>query len=163
MKLKQPERQNMSKHSIKIRAQKVPAEIKLLVSKSLATAKQINKILTEQGKTQRDLANLLGKKESEISKWLQGTHNFTYKTICKIEIVLGEQIIFTADQAIHNVTFYSAIVTSKTSQDIFFKNVQKAINLNSLNNQKLTTTTDNLTENQDLKKINSLLESCCNN
>jgi len=79
--LKQPERQNMSKHSIKLRAQKVPAEIKLLVSKSLATAKQINKILTEQGKTQRDLADLLGKKESEISKWLQGTDYFTYKTI----------------------------------------------------------------------------------
>jgi transcriptional regulator with XRE-family HTH domain len=153
----------MSKHSIKIRAQKVPAEIKLLVGKSLATAKQISKILEEQGKTQRDLANLLGKKESEISKWLQGTHNFTYKTICKIEIVLGEQLIFTADQAIQNVTFYRANVTNKTSQDIFFKNVQKAININSLNNQKLTTTTDNLTENQDLKKINSPLESCCTN
>jgi len=161
--LKQPERQNMSKHSIKLRAQKVPAEIKLLVSKSLATAKQINKILTEQGKTQRDLADLLGKKESEISKWLQGTHNFTYKTICKIEIALGEQIIFTADQAIQNITFYRAIVSNKTRQDIFFNNVQKAINLDSLKKQRLTTTTDNLSENQDLKKINSLLESCCNN
>ena len=78
-------------------------------------------------------------------------------------MALGEQIIFTADQAIQNVTFYRAIVTNKTSQDIFFNNAQKAINLNSLIKQKLTTTTDNLSENQDLRKFNSLLESCCNN
>jgi transcriptional regulator with XRE-family HTH domain len=154
----------MSKNSIKQRAQKVPADIKLLVSKSLATAKQINKILEEQGKTQRDLAKLLGKKESEISKWLQGTHNFTYKTICKIEIVLEEQIIFTADQAIQNISFYRAIVTNKTTQDICLKDKQKAINPSTLNKQKLTATSDNSTETNGANKFSlSLLESCFNN
>jgi transcriptional regulator with XRE-family HTH domain len=153
----------MSKHSIKQRAEKVPADIKLLVSKSMATAKQIIKILAEQGKTQRDLANLLSKKESEISKWLQGTHNFTYKTICKIEIALGEQIIFTADQAIQNISFYRAIVTNKTGQDILLENNVKASYTDTSKKYKFTVTTNNSNENQGLRKLNSLLESCCNN
>lgn len=84
------------KNSIKQRAKKVPKDIKLMVSKSMDTARKIMNILEMQGKTQKDLANLLGKKESEISKWLQGTHNFTYKTICKVEAVLGEEVISVA-------------------------------------------------------------------
>ncbi len=36
---------------------------------------------------QRDLANAMGKTEAEISKWLCGFHNFTIKTISKIEAV----------------------------------------------------------------------------
>ena len=83
------------KYSLKQRAEKIPTEVKLMVKKSMATARKINSILIDQGKSQKDLADLLGKKESEISKWLQGTHNFTYKTICKIEAVLGEEIIIT--------------------------------------------------------------------
>jgi transcriptional regulator with XRE-family HTH domain len=153
----------MNKHSIKQRASKVPADIKLLVSKSMATAKQIIKILDEQGKTQRDLANLLGKKESEISKWLQGTHNFTYKTICKIEIALGEQIIFTADQAIQNISFYRAIVTNKTGQDILLENNVKASYPAKTKKYNFTVTTNNSNENKGLIKLNPLLESCCNN
>ena len=153
----------MIKHSIKQRANKVPADIKLLVSKSMATAKQIIRILDEQGKTQRDLANLLGKKESEISKWLQGTNNFTYKTICKIEIALGEQIIFTADQAIQNISLYRAILTNKTGQDIFLENNVKASYPATSEKYSFTVTTNNSYENQGLRKLNSLLESCCNN
>ena len=74
----------------------MPKDIKLLVKKSMATARKINAILDSRGITQREFASLLGKKESEISKWLQGTHNFTYMTICKIESVLGEEIITTS-------------------------------------------------------------------
>ena len=35
----------------------------------------------------------LGKNESEISKWMRGTHNFTIDTLVSIENVLGEPII----------------------------------------------------------------------
>jgi transcriptional regulator with XRE-family HTH domain len=42
---------------------------------------------------QKDLARLLGKNESEISKWITGTHNFTLKTISKNEAVLDESIL----------------------------------------------------------------------
>lgn len=106
----------MKKNSIKERAKKIPAEIKLMVSKSMATARQIRRILDKQGKTQKDLADLLGKKESEISKWLRGTQNFTYKTIAKIEIALGEQITLTADQAVQNINIIKAVVADNKEQ-----------------------------------------------
>jgi len=66
---------------------------KIFVDKSLDIVVQIHEIMERKGKTQKDLANALGKKESEISKWLSGWHNLTIKTIAKIEAVLGEDII----------------------------------------------------------------------
>ncbi|NMB82256.1 MAG: helix-turn-helix transcriptional regulator [Ignavibacteria bacterium] len=71
----------------------IPDEVKQSVDLSMAIASQINSILKKKDLTQRDLANLLGKKESEISKWLSGNHNFTTNTIAKIQSVLGETII----------------------------------------------------------------------
>lgn len=62
------------------------------ISHSIAIAKQINIILQKSGKSQAELAGLLGKSESEVSKWLRGSHNFTLKTLSKIEEALGEPI-----------------------------------------------------------------------
>ncbi len=36
---------------------------------------------------------MLDKNESEISKWMRGTHNFTIDTIAQIEKALGEPIL----------------------------------------------------------------------
>lgn len=74
------------------RRKKIPLELKILMDKTFAIVEQIDIVLKKQGKTQKDLADLLGKSESEISKWMRGTHNFTQKTIAKIEAVLGEAI-----------------------------------------------------------------------
>ena len=68
-------------------------EIAKLVEKNLAIANKIHEMLKERGLKPADLARLLDKKPSEISKWLTGTHTFTTKTITKIETVLGEDII----------------------------------------------------------------------
>ena len=63
------------------------------VDKNLAIANRIIEILKSQNRTQRDLAQLLSKSESEISKWLTGLHNFEIRTIYKIENVLGAEVI----------------------------------------------------------------------
>ena len=68
-------------------------EIAKLVEKNLAIANKIQELLKDRGLKPADLARLLDKKPSEISKWLTGTHTFTTKTITKIETVLGEDII----------------------------------------------------------------------
>ena len=73
----------------------VPDEVKRFIDNSLEIANEIHSILEKQGKTQRDLAILLGKNESEISKWLTGTHNFTLKSLSKIEAILNEKIVTT--------------------------------------------------------------------
>ena len=78
---------------------RVPEDVKRFVDHSFDVVIQIHDILERQGKTQRDLANLLGMRESEISKWMRGTHNFTLQSIAKIEAALGESIIMTPSKA----------------------------------------------------------------
>ena len=56
-------------------------------------AKRVDNVLHEKHMTQRDLARLTGKRESEVSKWLTGRHNFTIKTIALISTALGEPIV----------------------------------------------------------------------
>lgn len=61
---------------------------------SFAIVDRIDEIMKKKPElTQRTLADRLGKRESEISKWMRGTHNFTLKTIAKLEAVLGEPIL----------------------------------------------------------------------
>ena len=54
---------------------------------------RIEEILKRKGWTQSNLAKAMNKRESEISKWLGGGHNFTIATIVKIESALGESIL----------------------------------------------------------------------
>jgi len=68
-------------------------EIAKLIEKNLAIANKIHEMLEERGLKAADLARMLKKTPSEISKWLTGTHTFTTKTITKIETILGEDII----------------------------------------------------------------------
>jgi transcriptional regulator with XRE-family HTH domain len=75
---------------------RTPEATKQKVSKNLGIAVRIATILKEQGKTQRDLAHLLNKSESEISRWLTGLHNLELKTIYKIEAALETDIITVA-------------------------------------------------------------------
>jgi len=68
-------------------------DIKREIDLSFEIADRIFAILAKKNLSQRDLANMLGKSEAEISKWMRGTHNFTTRTIAKIESVLGEPVI----------------------------------------------------------------------
>lgn len=74
-------------------AARTPQGTKRFVSKMLDIADRIHEILEAKGMSQKDLAKALGKSESEISKWLSGTHNLELKTITKIEEALGEDIL----------------------------------------------------------------------
>lgn len=63
---------------------------------SFAIAERIVEVLKQKGMNRRDLANKLGNRESEISKWLTGRHNFTISTLAHISWTLGEDIIMVA-------------------------------------------------------------------
>lgn len=73
-------------------------EIDKLVEKNLAIANKIHNMLEDRGLKAADLARMLKKTPSEISKWLTGTHTFTTKTITKIETILGDDIIHVEPQ-----------------------------------------------------------------
>lgn len=82
---------------LEARRAKVSPDARRRVDLSFMIVDRIHSILVEKGLKQKDLANLLGKKESEISKWMRGTHNFTIETIISIENVLGMPILRVAD------------------------------------------------------------------
>ena len=78
---------------IEARRSNVSPEIKKQVSLSFQIVDRIHFVLQERGLKQKDLADLLNKKESEISKWMRGTHNFTIETVALIENALGVAIL----------------------------------------------------------------------
>ncbi|MDE6076773.1 MAG: helix-turn-helix domain-containing protein [Muribaculaceae bacterium] len=82
---------------IEARRAKVSPEVRRSVTLSFLIVDRIYAILEERGLKQKNLANMLGKKESEISKWMRGTHNFTIETISSIENALGYPILQVAD------------------------------------------------------------------
>ena len=71
----------------------ITPEMKLQMEMSVAIANRISEILEAKGMTQKELAQKLGKTETEVSRWLSGTHNLTLSTICKISAALGEEIV----------------------------------------------------------------------
>jgi transcriptional regulator with XRE-family HTH domain len=78
----------------------ITPEMKLQMEMSVAIANRIYEILEAKGMTQKELAQKLGKTETEVSRWLSGTHNLTLSTICKISAALGEEIVIVPKQVL---------------------------------------------------------------
>jgi len=68
-------------------------EIDKLVERNLAISEKVQSILDKRGIKQKKFAEMLDKKPSEVSKWLTGLHNLTLKSITKMEVALGEDLI----------------------------------------------------------------------
>lgn len=74
---------------------RVPKKIKNFNRMSMSVAAILDDIIKNRFKNHREFADFMGKKESEISKWLSGKHNFTIKSIALIESKLDVRILFT--------------------------------------------------------------------
>lgn len=69
------------------------------VESRMGIAVKIAKALKRKGMTQKVLAEKLGKRPSEISKWLTGNHNFTHDTLFDIQTVLNIRLLDTEQKA----------------------------------------------------------------
>ena len=101
----------------------VPNDITIEIDLSFDIATKIDTILSNRKISQKDFAAMIGKKESEVSKWLKGTHNFTLRTIAKITDVLNEPIIEVAGKRIPNneyifINVIDSFIVSKKSKPI---------------------------------------------
>lgn len=72
---------------------KIPPDVRKQVDMSWAIADKIDALLKAKGMSQKEFAHILGKTEPEVSRWLGGTHNFTLRTLAKISVVFGEDVI----------------------------------------------------------------------
>ncbi len=73
--------------------QNIPVEQMVFHDLYVDLVLRINQILQDKQIGKKELAELLGKKPSEVSKWLNGQHNFTLKTIAKLSAVFNEPLI----------------------------------------------------------------------
>lgn len=71
----------------------VAPEVRTEVRLNMDIANRIYDLLKEKNMTQREFAALMGKRESEISRWLTGSHGFTTTTLAKISAVLNDPIV----------------------------------------------------------------------
>lgn len=71
----------------------VAPETREEVRLNMDIANRIYDLLKAKKMTQREFAALMGKRESEISRWLTGSHGFTTTTLAKISAVLGEPVV----------------------------------------------------------------------
>lgn len=83
----------MKSQFVKNMINEIPEDIKLFSSIYAELTLKINEALKSQGLSKKDLAERLEKKPSEISKWLNGEHNFTLRSLCKLQCELGIELI----------------------------------------------------------------------
>ena len=73
----------------------VPQDISMEIDLSFAIAKEIDALMREKGLTKKQFADALGKKPSEVTKWLSGQHNFTIRTLAMLSSFFGRPLIQT--------------------------------------------------------------------
>ena len=71
----------------------VPKEQKAEFDLSFDIAERLDALLRVKGITRHELAQRMGKRDSEVSKWLTGRHNMTIATISNIESAIGDKLI----------------------------------------------------------------------
>lgn len=70
-----------------------PEEVKVFVRLYADITIRVHDIMKRKGINQRELAEAMDKKPSEINKWLKGEHNFTLRSLAKLQVELGEELI----------------------------------------------------------------------
>lgn len=83
-----------------------PKDVNKRVDLCVAIANRILELMEKKNMKQRDLAVRLDKTETEVSRWLSGTHNLTIGTIAKIAVVLDDDIITTTNSLKNYDTVY---------------------------------------------------------
>lgn len=73
---------------------KTPKEVEIFVRMYGDIIVRVQELIKENKITQKELAKRMDKKPSEISKWLNGNHNLTLRSLAKLQAELGEPIIF---------------------------------------------------------------------
>lgn len=71
----------------------IPADMKKQFDYSYSIAERIDEQMKAKGVSTKQLAKLMGKRPSEVARWLTGRHNFTLATIAKISVALEHDFL----------------------------------------------------------------------
>lgn len=73
--------------------ERAPEHSRVLVRKYTDIIDRVYVLMEEKGVSQKDLADRLGEEEAEIGQWLKGEHLLTLRSIARLEVALGAEII----------------------------------------------------------------------
>lgn len=99
-----------------------PEETKIFARLYADIIVRVHQLLKEKGFSQKDLADKLQKWPSEVNKWLKGEHNFTLRSLAKLQAELGEEII--------NVPFRQQVTSAVAEKGKFYLTVYKNSHIN---------------------------------
>ena len=71
----------------------VPANVKDEVNLSFAIADRLYALMKERGLSKKEFADAIGKRPSEVTKWVSGQHNFTIRTLRMLSVFFGKSLI----------------------------------------------------------------------
>jgi len=75
---------------------KMLKDIQSEVDMEFAISNRINELMLKRGLSKLEFAQALGRRPSEVTKWLSGQHNFTIRTISMLSAFFGESLIHVA-------------------------------------------------------------------
>ena len=68
-------------------------DIQKEVALEFAISNRIYDLMTKRGLSKKELSQALGKRPSEVTKWLSGQHNFTIKSLFILSSFFGEPLV----------------------------------------------------------------------
>ncbi|MDE6279179.1 MAG: helix-turn-helix transcriptional regulator [Paramuribaculum sp.] len=71
----------------------IPREEREEARLSFQISNRLDALMREKGLSKKQLADAIGKRPSEITRWLSGEHNFTISTIAMLSTFFGKPII----------------------------------------------------------------------
>lgn len=71
----------------------IPANVQAEVDLSFEISDRIDALMRQRGLSKKQFADALGRRPSEITKWLSGQHNFTIATLAMLSSFFGQPII----------------------------------------------------------------------
>jgi len=71
----------------------IPESVKAEVDLSFEISDRIDLLMRQRGLTKKQFADALGRRPSEITKWLSGQHNFTIATLAMLSSFFGQPIV----------------------------------------------------------------------
>ena len=71
----------------------IPAEKREESRLAFAISNRLDTLMKERGLNRKQLAEAIGKRPNEITRWLSGEHNFTISTLSMLSTFFGQPII----------------------------------------------------------------------
>lgn len=101
--------------------ERIPVEVSEQNDRRMGLAVKIADTLRSRGITNQEFAFMMGKKPSEVTRWLSGTHNFTTETLWQMERVLKIQLLVSSPPE------ESGVREEEELKDFIANEVQKAL------------------------------------